>query len=563
MDLFENKRKSVITLRWLLIIALSYLLIFQKKGSHEGGSSQLIFDFLVLLFIGSNLILIFLPKRVFEFPWFNFALIIVDTVMVSSGILLIQNVSPYLMFFYFIIILMTTFGHGFKGIIANGFLLIGMYVLFQVKEIGLDRFLSDTGDLLPIPFLLIAVIFYGLLVDQENRRYKKTVEAIRGISEVISSTLNLQEVYQTILDALVNLLGAETCSIMLLDEEGKILTIQDARGIPGEIIQNTRLSTGEGIAGWVAQQGQPLLISSPTLTAPDGTNLGIVQDINSAITVPLKIRNRIIGVLNISNSSGSRHYTHQDLNILTLFASEAATAIENARLFEQIQVKSLALKAANLDTIMAFAGSLESKDIYTGGHAQRLSIYAGMIGQCLQLKEEEIEQIKYSAALHDVGKIGVPDKVLLSTKKLEPEEWEIMKTHSEKGEGLVYQITSLKHLSKYIRHHHERWDGEGYPDKIKGKEIHLFSRIIAVCDTYDAITTNRSYQKAKDPEMVIKILKECRGSQLDPDLIDLFMEIVVKSDGLLTLSVPKPGETIDGSSHSIIEPVTLPFKVMA
>ena len=159
-----------------------------------------------------------------------------------------------------------------------------------------------------------------------------------------------------------------------------------------------------------------------------------------------------------------------------------------------------------------------------------------------------------------MGKIGIPDKVLLSTKKLEPEEWDIMKTHSEKGEGLIHQIHSLKHLAGYIRHHHERWDGAGYPDNIKGKEIHLFSRIIAVCDTYDAITTNRSYQKAKDPDLVIKILKECRGTQLDPELIDLFMGIVVKSDGLLTLSVLKPDEINKGSGQFLIQPVTLHLK---
>jgi HD-GYP domain-containing protein (c-di-GMP phosphodiesterase class II) len=327
-----------------------------------------------------------------------------------------------------------------------------------------------------------------------------------------------------------------------------------------EVILTTQLKVGEGLAGWVARQGQPLLVSSPTLTAPDGTVIGNVPDIQSAITVPLRIRSRIIGVLNVSNGSGKRIYTRQDLNILSLFASEAATAIENARLFQEIQVKSLELKAANLDTIMAFAGSLESKDIYTGGHAQRLSIYAGMIGQSLSFREEEIEKVKYAAALHDVGKIGIPDRILLNTRILDPEDWEIMKTHSEKGESLIHQIQSLKHLSGFIRQHHERWDGNGYPDKRKGKEILLYARIIAVCDTYDAITTNRSYQKAKEPEMVIKILKDCRGTQLDPELVDILLNLVVKTEGLLTLSVPKPEEVLTGSGQYVIRPVTLPLK---
>lgn len=213
-----------------------------------------------------------------------------------------------------------------------------------------------------------------------------------------------------------------------------------------------------------------------------------------------------------------------------------------------------------MDVIMAFAGSLENKDVYTGGHAQRLSIYAEMIAQQIQFDETAVERLKYAAILHDVGKIAIPDKVLHSTGKLEPEEWEMMKTHSEKGALMISQISSLSHLSAYIRHHHERWDGNGYPDKIKGEAIHIFSRIIAVCDTYDAITTNRSYQKAYEPEQVIKILKGCRGTQLDPELIDVFLGLILKNDGLLKLAVPEAPRSFELSGADFLKPAIFSLK---
>ncbi|MBI3606028.1 MAG: GAF domain-containing protein [Nitrospirae bacterium] len=565
MNFIENKRKTILTLRWLLIIALSYLLIFQEKGSLFliETKSRLIFDILVLLYIGSNVTLLFLPKKIFEHPWFDLLLILGDTFIVSSTMVLTHLSSSYFIFFYFLIVLMTTLGKGLSGIVTNGSVLIGVYVLFQTQEVGIEKLISDTGILLQIPFLLISVVFYGVLVDQEHRRYEKTLEQVRGVSEVICTTLNLREVYKTILDALVELLGAEKCSIMLLDKSKETLTIHDARGIPDDIIQTTRVKIGEGISGWVAEKGESLLLNRQTRVNPDGTKREPFPGIGSALTVPLKIQNRIIGVLNVASRSRKKKFTRQDLNILTLFASGAATAIENARLFEEIQTKGIELKAVHMDVVMAFAGSLESKDVYTGGHAQRLSLYAEMIAQNMQLEETKVEEIKFAAALHDVGKIAIPDRVLHETGKLDLEQWEIMRTHSEKGALMIAQIASLSHLSLYIRHHHERWDGNGYPDKIKAERIPIFSRIIAVCDTYDAVTTNRSYQKAYEPEEVIKILKACRGTQLDPGIVDIFLSLIFKNDGLLMFCGTPSGQISYGVEKKILRPIMVPLKTAA
>jgi HD-GYP domain-containing protein (c-di-GMP phosphodiesterase class II) len=562
MNFIENKRKTVLTLRWLLIIALSYLLIFQEKGSLFSieTKSRLIFDLLVLLYIGSNISLLFLPKKIFEYPWFDVLLVLGDTFIVSSTLFLTHFSSSYLMFFYFLIVLMTTLGKGLRGIVTNGLLLIGMYLFFQVNQVGFEKLISDTSILLQVPFLLMSMIFYGVMVDQEHARYEQTLDQVRTVSEVICSTLNLREVYKTILDALLELLGAEKCSIMLMDKSQEVLTIQDARGIPDDIIRTARVRVGEGISGWVAKTGESLILNHQTRFNPDGTKREPFPGIESALTVPLKVQNRIIGVLNVASQSRKKTFNHQDLNILTLFASGAATAIENARLFEEIHEKGVELKAVHMDVVMAFAGSLESKDVYTGGHAQRLSLYAEMIAKNMQMGESKIEEIKFAAALHDVGKIGVPDKILHEPGKLDPEQWEIMKTHSEKGALMIAQITSLSHLSMYIRHHHERWDGNGYPDRIRGEKIPLISRIISVCDTYDAITTNRSYQKSYDPEEVIKILKNCRETQLDPEIIDLFLGLIIQNNGLFMFSASAVYRTFNQSGKPVLQPIIVPLK---
>lgn len=529
-SLFRDRRVTILSLRWLLIIALSYLTLFHT-GKLEWSWQT---SGLILFYILSNLGLMLLPARLFERNWLDMMLITADSVIITTAMMVTKLSTSHLLLFYFLIILLTTLGKGSSAVFGNGLIMVGVYLIFLVESHGRDV-LANSGLLLQIPFLLICTIFYGVLVAQEQRKQRHILEQIRVVSEMMASSLNLQDIYKTTLDATVNLLGADTCSIMLLEPDGQTLVVQAARGLNPGLIGTARQSVGEGISGRIVQEGRAMLLNDFPLVTPKRSEHSSKKGIVSSVGVPLKVKDQIIGVLNMASLSKKRRFRQQDLDLLNHFAAEIATSIEKARLFDEVRSKAREIKTAHFEVIQALAEALESKDVYTGGHARRLAIYADAIAHKAGLSSQEIEMLWYVAILHDVGKIAVPDAILHNTGPLTPEQWIVMKTHPEKGAMMLSQIRSLAHISNYIRHHHERWDGKGYPDSLKGESIPLYSRMIAVADTYDAVTTHRTYQKAVTPQEALEILKRCADHQLDPALVKYFVAALHSSDTLQNL----------------------------
>jgi len=188
------------------------------------------------------------------------------------------------------------------------------------------------------------------------------------------------------------------------------------------------------------------------------------------------------------------------------------------------------LEKTHFETIMAFSEALEARDQYTAGHSRRVMEYSKGIGQRMKLDKQDIEDLKRSALLHDIGKIGIPDTILKKETKLTDEEYAVIKSHSETGAGILKYIKSFKHLVPAVYHHHERFDGEGYPDGIEGTAIPMYARIIAIADTFDAMTSSRSYRKkALSFRAALSELERSKGTQLDPDIIDIFIEILEES----------------------------------
>jgi putative nucleotidyltransferase with HDIG domain len=187
------------------------------------------------------------------------------------------------------------------------------------------------------------------------------------------------------------------------------------------------------------------------------------------------------------------------------------------------------LEKTHFETIMAFSEALEARDQYTAGHSRRVMEYSKGIGQRMKLDKQDIEDLKRSALLHDIGKIGIPDTVLRKQTKLTDEEYAIIKSHPETGAAILKYIKSFKHLVPAVYHHHERFDGEGYPDGIKGKAIPLHARIIAIADTFDAMTSSRSYRSALSFRTALSELERSKGTQFDSDIADTFIEILQES----------------------------------
>jgi len=178
----------------------------------------------------------------------------------------------------------------------------------------------------------------------------------------------------------------------------------------------------------------------------------------------------------------------------------------------------------------AIISTLEEKDSYTHGHSIRVSEYSVLMAHELGLDDQEVREVELSALFHDIGKIGVPDSVLLKPARLSRAEFEIMKSHPVRSARILEKVSSLHNLIPGIKHHHERFDGLGYPDGLRGEHIPLFARIILIADTFDAMTSTRPYRLALDKEVAFQELRHCSGTQFDPLLVDTFISAMRKKD---------------------------------
>lgn len=241
----------------------------------------------------------------------------------------------------------------------------------------------------------------------------------------------------------------------------------------------------------------------------------------SMLLVPMRDRHdQVAGVLCLVNAvdgeGNSVRFSKQNEDILSSIASQAMAAIENARLFEK-------LKTAYMETILCLSMAAEQRDTDTGAHVRRISEYSGLIAQRLGLPESEVDRLRYASPLHDVGKIGIPDSILLKPGKLTPEEYEVMKTHTTIGaeilKGDAEYIVAAREIALT---HHEKVDGTGYPNKLKGNDIPLVGRIVAVADVFDALVSKRVYKPSMSPEEARNLILRDTGKHFCPQVSQVF-----------------------------------------
>jgi HD-GYP domain-containing protein (c-di-GMP phosphodiesterase class II) len=312
---------------------------------------------------------------------------------------------------------------------------------------------------------------------------------------------------------------AEAGSLLLLNEEKGQLNFEVALGDREEDMKMISLNFGEGIAGWVAQHGKPLIVNSPEKDRRffRGVDERTEFKTRNIICVPVKVKEKIIGVLEAVNKQGGGKFDKQDLSLLTSLADQVAIALDNSRLYQE-------LEEMFFQTADSFADAIEQRDPYTGGHTQRVTLYGQAIAKYLQLKPLERKWLKITSVLHDIGKIGIEDQILKKPERLNPQEFEMIKRHSEIGAKIVEHIRPLKEIIPGVKYHHEQVNGKGYPDGLMGKDIPVLARIVAVADTYDAMTTDRPYRKAMEKEEAFEELKRCSGTQLDKEVVVAFIQ---------------------------------------
>ncbi len=344
-------------------------------------------------------------------------------------------------------------------------------------------------------------------------------------SRFLNSQLELEKLLELVLERAMAVVSAEAGTLWLV-EEGGCLAPFVARGPKADALKGLRLKPGEGLAGQVVTENEPRLIKNVRL---DASWAGRFDDATGFVTrsllcIPLRGRKEVIGCLQLLNKKEERFFTESDLDIVLAFAGQAAISLENSRLYtwQGMLLNSL---------IRVLASSLDARDPYTLGHSERVSRYSVLIGKELGFSPEELESLERAALLHDVGKIGIRDNVLLLQRPLSSEEWNIMKTHPEIGARILADLEP-KQLAEGIYEgamcHQEKFDGSGYPRGVKGYDIPLVGRIIAVADTFDAITTDRPYRKGASFAEALKEISRCSGTQLDPEIANVFVGIMEK-----------------------------------
>jgi putative nucleotidyltransferase with HDIG domain len=351
------------------------------------------------------------------------------------------------------------------------------------------------------------------LFEQREQRVRE-LTALNRLASVLGQDIQLDSLLGRALRQVVSVAGADGGSIMLLDSSTRELVIRAAFGLSFQVVRDTHIVLGEGIAGWVAQHCKPLLLIDGDAEQFSGELER--QGVKSAISVPLVSKEQVIGVLNLSRSSSASNFTQQNMSVVTSFGAQLAVAIENAQLYSD-------LKGYFIGTITALAAAVDAKDPYTFGHSSEVTDAALAIAAEMGLSAEETENLRKAAILHDIGKIGVDGAILNKPGPLDPEERAVIMRHPSIGANILGSLEFLDEVVPIVLHHHERFDGKGYPDGIAGEQIPLGARIITVADSYNAMTSDRTYRRALSREEALSELERNAGTQFDPSVVKAFM----------------------------------------
>ncbi|MBT6748656.1 MAG: response regulator [Desulfobacula sp.] len=258
--------------------------------------------------------------------------------------------------------------------------------------------------------------------------------------------------------------------------------------------------------------------SNPCLISDAGKNKHLDDVVNSLMVVPVKIRDNIFGIASAFSFSKDKHFNEKDIYYMSFISQKASSAIENIALYENIYDNLFS-------TLYAFVTALEVRDLYTQKHSTRVAKYAHMIAQEMGCTDEELDIIRFAGSLHDIGKIGIRDNILLKPTQLSAEEYKKIKEHPVIGADIISKLGLWDREMVIIRHHHERFDGKGYPSGLKGDEIPKLSRILCVADSFDAIDSDRAYRKKMGKKEVFSIIEENSGTQFDPEVVKAFLTI--------------------------------------
>ena len=397
-------------------------------------------------------------------------------------------------------------------------------VRMEQVEIIIEKLVKERELLLENAKLTKKIEKKKTIEELNTKLHKKVRElsTLYSISETFSEVFEGDELFDKIVNMACEITEARKSSLMILNGETEELVIKAAKGLDEDIIETTRIPLGSGIAGKVALTGEYIFLNGLD-NSPEFERIGVRYNTDSFISVPLKIKNEVFGVLNVTERVNGNRFTEEELYLILALAKKGALSIENSVLYESIYNNLIG-------TLRAMVNAIEARDMYTGSHSQRVTKLAMDIAREMGCLAEEIETIKLGGFLHDIGKVGIGDSILLKPGKLTNNEFDIIKTHPVIGENIVKPLGILPAEKSIIRHHHERWDGKGYPDGLSGGSIPLLARILSVADAFDAMVTDRPYRRAKTKEDSLSEIEKLSGFQFDKQVVEKFKKILEKDN---------------------------------
>ncbi len=371
---------------------------------------------------------------------------------------------------------------------------------------------------------IAANALHRVTLHEQTEQHLRRLQALHTIDRAISSSLDLRVTLNILLDQVVALLRVHAALVLLFKPPLQTLEYAMGRGFRGHSVTRLRLKLGEGQAGRAALERR--LVGLPDLAEAESSfpypELLAGEDFRAFYAVPLIAKGQVVGVLEIFHRS-PLPADPEWLNFLEMLAGQTAIAIENAQLFDGLQRSNADLAVAYDATIEGWSRALDLRDKETEGHTQRVAEMTLKLARGMGLSGAELVHVRRGALLHDIGKMGVPDGILLKPGPLTDEEWVVMRKHPEYAYEMLYPIVYLRPALDIPYAHHEKWDGTGYPRGLKGEAIPLAARLFAVVDVWDALRSDRPYRAAWPEEKVREHIRSLSGTHFDPQVVEVFL----------------------------------------
>jgi HD-GYP domain-containing protein (c-di-GMP phosphodiesterase class II) len=356
-----------------------------------------------------------------------------------------------------------------------------------------------------------------------ERRRREEAENLQVAATAVTSSLDVEEVLETILVALRQVTPYDSASMFLL--EGDQVRIRAAKGLPNaEHAIGQLFPASNALLRAIQRSGKPVIMADAQQD-PRFEHWAGGDQIHGWLGVPLVARGQIIGYITLDSYRCSA-FNENDAVLAQTFAHQAAAALDNARLFTSLERTNIELSRAYDTTLEGWGNALELRDKETQGHTRRVTELTLKLARQLGMREPELTHLRRGVLVHDIGKMGVPDRILHKKGTLTKKDWEQLRKHPQYAFDLLYPIAYLRPAIEVAYCHHERWDGTGYPRGLEGDEIPFSARIFSVVDVWDALLSDRVYRKAWPRQKVLDYLKEQSGRQFDPRVVEVFIRLM-------------------------------------